>query len=277
MTHTLTRSVSEDRDGAGANRAMRNRIEARRASEGIRAIRPSLTIRVSVLLALLVTSLVGCGMNRRYANGVIQQLPHSDVNIVYKWSDAPASPAGTTGDPASASERSITVVYPHPNPKYGRRVADVTLHHGPAHDDAESSAIKQLVTNPFRQQNDPAGASADADPRTMHLLLTREELEFLLRDLVADGFFERGERESAKDRVELTVTLDSRTTTKSWDRVDAFHNLADRVRAESLHVNRAKRASQPNQASATLLAPTEDDRDQSAATDIETVSGRPKF
>ena len=238
--------------------------------------------RVAVVVAVLAASSLGCGINRRYANGVIQQLPHSEVNVVYKWTDAPAvalTTAATGESPPAASERTLSIVYPHPNPKYGRRCADVTLRYGPEHgDDAQSGAIKHLVTNPFRQQNDPVGAASSSDPSTMHLLLNREELEFLLRDLVADGFFEPGDRKQTKDGVDLAVTLGSRSTTKSWDRITAFDNLADRVRSESLHANRSKRSGLPGKSSAALLAPTpEADADKSQPNDVEPVSVSARF
>jgi len=81
-------------------------------------------------------------------------------------------------------------------------------------------------------------------------------LQFLLRDLVADGYFELGERKATKDAVELDVTLGSRSVAKSWDRIAAFDSLADRVRSDALMARRSKPSASQAKSSAHLLPPT---------------------
>jgi hypothetical protein len=120
----------------------------------------------------------------------------------------------------------LSIVYPHPSPKYGRKYAEVVLQTEPdVNDAAVSNAISQLVANPFKKD----AAAEEVNGNSLRLTITREELEFLLRDLVADSYFDREERNGD---VQLSVTLGSRSIQKPWDRVASFDQLAQRVRQE---------------------------------------------
>src|SRR5262245_7211907 len=125
-------------------------------------------------------------MNRRYANNVIHQLPHNNVFVEYAWVNSSeiqqaASPAGESG------KQILTITYPHPSPKDGRKYAEVILRHeADAADAAATNAIGQLVTNPFKKQE--LSASGVPNDNTLRLTISREELEFLLRDVVADSY-----------------------------------------------------------------------------------------
>jgi hypothetical protein len=212
---------------------------------------------------LFAASSAGCGMNRNYANNQIRQLPHSKVAIEYTVGKSPvvAASAEDSGDdvtrPASleTDKKILTVTYPHPNPKYARRYAEVTLRDVPevGEDNADKLA-KQLVTNPFRQQ-DAAGAKATTNDGTvLRTVVNREELEFLLRDLVADSFFDREVRQGG---VDLSVSLGSRTSQKQWDRIASFDELAARVVTDNAKRAKPNRpATAPRTVGAQLLAPS---------------------
>ena len=90
------------------------------------------TVPMTAALILIAVS-SGCGMNRRYANDQIRQLPHSKVAIEYAVSEPAVRPAsaessgGETSQPAQDADKKIlSITYPHPNPKYARRYAEVT-------------------------------------------------------------------------------------------------------------------------------------------------------
>lgn len=222
------------------------------------------TLAMMAVLAVAAIS-AGCGMNRNYANNQIRQLPHSKVAIEYTVSKTAVVPASAeasgneTNRPAvqETDKKILAITYPHPNPKYARRYAEVTLRDVPTQgEDAADKLAKQLVTNPFRQQ-DAAGVPDNSnDGNVLRTVVNREDLEFLLRDLVADSFFDR---ESRQGGVDLSVTLGSRTTQKQWDHVTSFDELAARVVTDN-----AKRAKQRRPAAAAravgaeLLAPTLD-------------------
>ena len=149
-----------------------------------------------MLLALLIVA--GCAVNRRYANDQIRGLPHSRVDIVYEVKGEQIATAGSesNGDPVrvrfAGEPRRLSIVYPHPNPKYGRRYAEVVVRRLPREGEETADKLaKQLVTNPFRLQESRHEGEAGT---TLRSVLKREELEFLLRDVVADSFFDRGER-----------------------------------------------------------------------------------
>jgi hypothetical protein len=149
----------------------------------------------------------------------------------------------------------LSIVYPHPNPKYGRHYAEVEVRHLPKEgEEAEDRLAKQLVSNPFRMQE--AQAATD-DGTTLRSVVKQEELEFLLRDLVADSYFDREVREGD---VQLSVKLGGRTTRKPWDRISSFDQLMTRVQSE--HLAGAKRHQKEGAKSAAvpakLLAPTLD-------------------
>ncbi len=237
---------------------------------------------LAVAAALAASAAVGCGINRRYANGVIQQLPHEEVAVAYTWIDSSDSAFRQNSlPPAGSGQRRLTVTYPHPNTKYGRKFADVALEISPdTASDSADSAVAQLVTNPFRQQDQSKSGGSASDPNKLHLLLNREELEFLLRDLVADGYFEMGQRKQPKDGVEIDVTLGSRSTSKSWDHIAAFDQLAERVKSES--VMQAKKSKRPGMLAApavSLVAPTAADFEEepSATTSLDAQSGTAQF
>ena len=222
------------------------------------------TLATMAAIMFAVTS-AGCGMNRNYANNQIRQLPHSKVAIGYTVSEPAVMPASAeaSGDessrPAHDSDKKIlSITYPHPNPKYARRYAEVTLREAPKQsEDTADKLAKQLVTNPFRQQ-DAAGAQGNAnDGKVLRTVVNREELEFLLRDLVADSFFDREDRQGG---VDLSVTLGSRTAQKQWDHVASFDELAARVVTENAKRTKQSRpAAAPRAVGAQLLAPTPED------------------
>jgi hypothetical protein len=206
--------------------------------------------------ALTMVSIVaGCGINRRYANNVIRQLTHSEVAIEYACA-GPGSSEVQENDSESvaATQQVLAITYPHPSPKYGRKYAEVILRQeGAATDEAKSNAITQLVTNPFKKQEDQAAGVAESDP-ALRLTIPREELEFLLRDLVADSYFDR---ETRSGDVNLRVTLGSRSTDKAWDRIASFDQLARRVTEENgQRLASRPRASKVSPASAELLPPS---------------------
>ena len=221
------------------------------------------TLAMTAAFILAATS-AGCGMNRRYANDQIRQLTHSKVAIDYTVSGPAIVPAGaeTSGEeshrPAQNTDKKIlSITYPHPNPKFARRYAEVTLRDAPKQgEDAADKLAKQLVTNPFRQQDAAAAHGKADDDKVLRSAVNREELEFLLRDLVADSFFDREQHQGGAD---LSVTLGSRTTQKPWDHVASFDDLASRVVTENTKRAKQRRpATAPRTVSAELLAPTLD-------------------
>jgi hypothetical protein len=113
------------------------------------------------------------------------------------------------------------------------------------------------VTNPFRQQ-DAAGSPAGSDDgKVLRTVVNREDLEFLLRDLVADSFFDREQRQGG---VDLSVTLGSRSTHKQWDHITSFDELASRVVTENEQRHKQQRGSvKPAAAKAELLPPSSED------------------
>ena len=144
----------------------------------------------------------------------------------------PGNPQVQQSDSASGdpTKQLLTITYPHPSPKYGRKYAEVTLRNdGAANEEAKSNAVTQLVTNPFKKQ-DAIAAGATDSYLSLRLTIPREELEFLLRDLVADSYFDREDRSGD---VDLKVSLGSRTTSKSWDHIASFDQLARRVTQEN--------------------------------------------
>src|SRR5262245_61711775 len=167
-----------------------------------------------VVIAMTSTALIvtGCGMNRRYANGQIHQLPHTNVAVEYVWGQSTGSDVQQAASNAEhPAKQMLSIQYPHPSPKYGQKYAEVTLRReATATDAAVASAISQLVTNPFKRQ-ELTGTDAESD-HVLRLTITREDLEFLLRDLVADSYFDREERSGG---VSLNVTLGSRTIRKT--------------------------------------------------------------
>ncbi len=223
------------------------------------------TATLATMAALLFAAISsGCGMNRRYANDQIRQLPHSKVAIEYMVSGPAVVPASAEASgnetgrlPQDTDKKILSITYPHPNPKFARRYAEVTLREAPkAGEDHADKLAKQLVTNPFRQQ-DAAGAQDDSNDKVLRTVVNREELEFLLRDLVADSYFDRETRQGG---VDLSVTLGSRTTHKQWDHIASLDELATRAVTE--HEKRAKQrrpATVPRAVGAELLAPTPDD------------------
>lgn len=224
------------------------------------------TATLAMMAALLVAATAsGCGMNRNYANNQIRQLPHSKVAIEYTVSEPAVTPASAEafGDESSrpvpdSDKKILSITYPHPNPKYARRYAEVTLREAPKQrEDTADKLAKQLVTNPFRQQ-DAAGSSAGSDDgQVLRTVVNREDLEFLLRDLVADSFFDREQRQGG---VDLSVTLGSRTTRKQWDHITSFDELATRVVTDNASRAKQRRPpAAPRAVGAELMAPTPDD------------------
>jgi hypothetical protein len=214
---------------------------------------------VVVASALITILNCGCGINRRYANGQIHQLPHTNISIEYAWGQPGNSEIQQTDSTGGNSgKQMLTIHYPHPSPKYGHKYAAVTLRReSDTSDAAVSSAISQLVTNPFKKQEAEA-----ADSETDHVLrltIPRDELEFLLRDLVADSYFDREQRSGD---VNLIVTLGSRTIRKPWDHVSSFDQLAKRVIDENNRSARPK-SGKVTPASAELLSPTTEPVDDS--------------
>jgi hypothetical protein len=216
----------------------------------------------SAAAIILVFCLAGCGMNRRYANNVIRQLPHSDVTIEYSCTKAPNAEAGDNAT-TPVAKQVLTIVYPHPSPKYDRKYAEVTLRHDDGtNDESKSIAVAQLVTNPFKKQ-EMLAAGAETDD-TMRLAIPREELEFLLRDLVADSYFDREQRNG---NVNLEVSLGSRTTSKSWDQIATFDQLAKRVTEEyGKRMGSRPAANRVTAASAELLPSITSDLSEEPAT-----------
>jgi hypothetical protein len=217
------------------------------------------------MMAVLVLAAMscGCGMNRNYANNQIRQLPHSKVSIEYAVSDRAIVPAGAeasgdeTNRPAAqeTDTKILSITYPHPNPKYARRYAEVTLREPPKQgEDAADKLAKQLVTNPFRQQDSAAVSDSSNDGKVLRTVVNREDLEFLLRDLVADSYFDR---ESRQGGVDLSVTLGSRTTQKQWDHIKSLDELSARVRTDNAKRQKNRAVSEKRTpSSARLLPPT---------------------
>lgn len=234
------------------------------------------TVRLATLPALILAAIAsGCGMNRNYANNQIRQLPHSKVAIEYTVSEPAVTTASaeSTGDapippPANTDKKILAITYPHPNPKYARRYAEVTLRDAPkAGEEKADKLAKQLVTNPFRQRDAASASDAAKDDNVLRTAVNREDLEFLLRDLVADSFFDREQRQGD---VDLRVTLGSRTVQKQWDQIKSFDDLAARVTNDNANRTQPRRpAGTARTAGAELLAPTlgidEIEEDQTAA------------
>jgi hypothetical protein len=221
-----------------------------------RALKAAIWLNSTVLI--MVSFVAGCGMNRRYANNVIRQLPHSEVAIEYAYTSAGSIEGEQSASPSGDSTRQVlSITYPHPSPKYGRKYAEVLVRpEDEATDDSQSNAVAQLVTNPFKKQEALAAGFAQRD-NALRLTIPREELEFLLRDLVADSYFDREDRSGG---VALRVTLGSRTTQKAWDHIASFDQLARRVAQENgQRLGSRHRASNISTASAELLPPDLDE------------------
>jgi hypothetical protein len=221
------------------------------------------TATVAMMTASVLAAIAsGCGMNRNYANNQIRQLPHSKVAIEYTVGETAVTSASaeTTGGESSllvanTDKKVLSVTYPHPNPKYARRYAEVTLREVPtAGEETADKLAKQLVTNPFRQREAANGSDNSKDGSVLRTVVNREDLEFLLRDLVADSFFDREERRGS---VDLSVTLGSRTVQKQWDHIKSFDELAARVVADNAKRTKQRRPA-TRTAGAELLAPTLD-------------------
>ncbi len=215
-----------------------------------------------MMAALCWASLAtGCGINRRYANNVIHQLPHSSVHIEYAWTTSPDSAMQASLPAVGTGTHTLSVVYPHPNENFGRKYAQVTLRTEPSVKEASANrAIAQLITNPFREHEAAALREEPKEPHTLRIAVTREDMEFLLRDLVADSFFDREERDGG---VDLTATLDSRSVQKKWDRVTAFDQLAARVVNENQKILKQRlKTSKPTILLVELLQPILDDDEE---------------
>jgi hypothetical protein len=213
--------------------------------------RPRDIAAVWVIIATIFNA--GCGINRRYANGQIHQLPHTNVSIEYACGSAVSSEIQQSDSTSGHSSKQVlTIHYPHPSPKYGHKYAEVTLQReSDANDIAVASAISQLVTNPFKQQETPSADSAN--DRVLRLTIPREDLEFLLRDLVADSYFDREQRSGD---VKMAVTMGSRTIRKPWDHVSSFDQLAQKVIEENTRRSVHPETNKVTPASAELLPPT---------------------
>ena len=190
-----------------------------------------------LMIALSLATSAGCGINRRYANDSIRQLPHSHIAIEYttpgtevRLAGGVVAPDGTPIPAPSAGRQTLSIVYPHPNPKQGRNYAEVTLRNGSpdGHSSPEPEAHR-LVPNPIAKWKGRADRGNSQDGAVIRSVVKREELEFLLRDLVADGFFDREQRQGG---TEMQVTLGSRSTKKNWDQVASLDQLAQRVQTE---------------------------------------------
>jgi hypothetical protein len=174
----------------------------------------------------------GCGVNRRYANNAIQQMAHSSATIQYELSDPGVALTGGESDAQSGSAsrgvQKLSIVYPHPSERLGHKYAEVTLRaEAGSESGTADTVVKHLVTNPFR---DAAGSDAgDGSPHesVLTMAIPKQEMDSLLRDIVADGFFDRGERQGG---VDLNVSLGSRSARKSWDHVPSLDRLATRLR-----------------------------------------------
>jgi hypothetical protein len=188
----------------------------------------------ALVIGLALIAAPGCGINRRYANDTIRQLPHAEVAIQYTTDESSVRPAGADVAPGggsvsdvTAGKQTLSIVYPHPNPKLGRTCAEVTVRNGSGADSAVAERPRgRLASKLLRKKDRSAGAGNSPDDGVIRTALRRDELEFLVRDLVSDGFFEREQRSGD---VHLQVTLGSRSTQKTWDRVAAFDRLIERV------------------------------------------------
>ena len=191
----------------------------------------------ALVIGLALIAAPGCGINRRYANDTIRQLMHSDIAIQYATDQSGVRVAGAgtapVGGPASDSsgvKKTLSIVFPHPNPKLGRNYAEVIVRDGSGTDSAPAERPRgRLASNLLRKKDPSTGTGNSPDDGVIRTTVRRDELEFLLRDLVSDGFFEREQRSGD---VHLQVTLGSRSTQKTWDRVAAFDRLIERVQTE---------------------------------------------
>ena len=192
------------------------------------------TWQAALTMALSLASTAGCGINRRYANDSIRQLPHSQIAIEYsvassevRQTSAELAPDGTRVAASSAGRQTLSILYPHPDSKLGRNYAEVTLRNGLGADGSSGKpSPRRLVPIPFASGARRSGGSESPDGDVIRTVVKREELEFLLRDLVADGFFDREQRQGG---VDMHVTLGSRTTKKNWDRIASFDQLVERI------------------------------------------------
>jgi len=192
---------------------------------------------------LLVLTASGCGMNRRYANNQIRQLPFSSASIAYTSVD-PGIVAASGEQPSEATNalaaktQKLVITYPHPSPRLGRKYAEVVLQVEAARaEPAPERTVRDLLPASLRRgevANDKAAAAA---PTEFRAAITYDEFTFLTHDLVADGFFERGERSGG---VDVSVTLGSRTTSKTWDRVPSLEKLIARLQSEHRQYSAAK-------------------------------------
>lgn len=193
--------------------------------------------KATFLITFALTAAAGCAVNRRYANEKIAALPHAKVELQYTFQDGAVATVAATGDtassnPASDSPRRVLLVeYPHTNPRFGQNYAEVTVRNVEAPPDSKAEQVAKQVKNaPLKQIGYPDPDLQPTDGKMLRLALRREEFEHLMRSLVADGFFDYGEREGG---VSIHVTLDNRKVDKSWDHVPALDQLVARVESET--------------------------------------------
>jgi hypothetical protein len=227
------------------------------------------------VVVLLVLTTSGCGMNRRYANNQIRQLPFSAGTIAYTSVDpgivtASGEQPSEATDALAAKTQKLVITYPHPSPRLGRKYAEVVLQVEPARaEPAPDRTVRDLLPASLRRADAANETAATAAPTEYRAAITYDEFTFLTHDLVADGFFERGERAGG---VDVSVTLGPRTTSKTWDRVPSLEKLIARVQSDhrqNLATRPAAPVAQP--ASAELSAPTTEESPDEAATQPASV------
>jgi hypothetical protein len=218
-----------------------------------------LFLGVALALAILGLTTSGCGMNRRYANNQIRQLPFSNAAITYTAVDPGiVAASGGQSNAVAASlgpkTQELIVTYPHPSPRLARKYAEVILKVTPTNSgQPPDRTVTDLLPAALRRDDGANHESgAHGTPHEYRAAITYDEFVFLTNDLVADGFFERGERSGG---VDVSVTLGSRTTSKTWDRIKSLEKLIARVQSDHRQQAGAQSAAATLPASAELGKP----------------------
>lgn len=188
----------------------------------------NLKLRVScAFAAMLLVLQSGCAINRRYVHDAARHVSTREVNIQYSVGTNRVNEVSTADWTPGAASRELSLVYPHPSPRFGNGYAQVTVRELAALGTERPASLLGRIRHP-RRETDVESLTGDSRVGTaVTLALPRDELELLLQDLIADGLFDRGVRTGYG--VQVAVQIDGRSVEKEWDRVDALERLMTRA------------------------------------------------
>ncbi len=183
------------------------------------------------LSGAILALLPGCGIGRRMAFETLRQLPLRRVTINYELpppgpaassAERPDSLAAKTG--VAFSDRPeqrlrLSIYYPHPelgSPAFGL----ASLHRANSEGRLAPGLVNFVALD--ARESEPLGEIA----------LERDEVEYVIQSLIADGFFDPGERRAGPAR--LKVQIGRRTRSRRWDHVPALDRLIQRLLQEGI-------------------------------------------